>query len=134
MLNQTEETFYDLIKRQLSKQDKLPLLNYTWLNQTLKEVEDGGTRFKESGIASHKKKERVSGRFFPRWNALSKVSNPKYPKQVTSAIMIAGDSKLENEIGVALGFPKAELKRSEVIVLQDVLDVLGLKEGDKVDI
>ena len=117
MLNQTEETFYDLIKRQLSKQDKLPLLNYTWLNQTSKEVEDGGTRFKESGIASHKKKERVSGRFFPRWNALSKVSNPKYPKQVTSAIMIAGDSKLENEIGVALGFPKAELKRSEVIVL-----------------
>ena len=48
--------------------------------------------------------------------------------------MIAGDSKLENEIGVALGFPRIELKRSEIVLLQDVLDVLGLKEGDKVDI
>ena len=48
--------------------------------------------------------------------------------------MIAGDSKLENEIGVALGFPQIELQRSEVVVLQDVLDVLGLKDGDTVDI
>jgi hypothetical protein len=60
----------------MSKQDKLPLLNYTWLNQTLKEVEVGGTRYKSSKVEAHKKKERVSGRFFPRWNALSKISNP----------------------------------------------------------
>lgn len=93
----------------MSKQDKIPMLNYTWLNETLKEVEVSGTRFKESGITAHKRKESVSGRFFPRWNALSKITNPKDPDQVTSAIMIAGDSKLENEIGVALGFPQIEL-------------------------
>ena len=48
--------------------------------------------------------------------------------------MIAGDSNLENEIGVALGFPQIELQRSEIIILQDILDVLGLHDGDTVEI
>lgn len=48
--------------------------------------------------------------------------------------MIAGNSKLENEIGIASGFPKIELQRGEIIILQDVLDVLNLGEGDEVTI
>jgi len=35
----------------------------------------------------------------------------------TSALMVAGDSKRENKIGVANGFPKTDLVAGEVIVL-----------------
>ena len=35
---------------------------------------------------------------------------------------------------MAQGFPQIELKRGEIIVLQDILDVLQLKEGDIVEI
>ena len=48
--------------------------------------------------------------------------------------MVAGDSKRENKIGVANGFPKTDLVAGEVIVLQDALDVLGLAAGDKINI
>lgn len=48
--------------------------------------------------------------------------------------MIAGNSQVENEIGIANGFPKIELERGEVLILQDVLDVLDLGEGDTVHI
>ena len=91
----------------------------------------------------HFRKERVQGRFFPRWNALSKVksqkldnlgSNEEGSPSITSAIMIAGDSTLENDIGVAHGFPQLNLERGEIIILQDILDVLGLEEGDTVEI
>ena len=75
----------------------LPLLNYTWLNETLTEVETGGSLFKRSRDPKHIRKEDVAGRFFPRWNALSKVVNKKVlntdgTNPITSAIMIAGDS------------------------------------------
>ena len=48
--------------------------------------------------------------------------------------MVAGDSQLENEIGVAKGFPLIDLQQDEIIMLQDVLDVLQLKKGDSVEI
>lgn len=81
------------------------------------------------------------GRFTPRWMALSKLINEnkdsqhaQRANQKTSAIMIAGNSQAENSIGIANGFPDIELKRSEIIILQDVLDVLDLGEGDDVSI
>ncbi len=40
--------------------------------------------------------------------------------------MVAGDSILENQIGVAKGFPQLTLNQSEAIILQDILDVLDL--------
>jgi hypothetical protein len=86
-----------------------PLLNYTELNQTL---------------------EGQVGKIFPRWSALSKLSSVK---ESTSAIMVAGNSLLENQIGVANGFPKINLKRGEIIMMKDVLDVLGVKEGDYIE-
>ena len=48
--------------------------------------------------------------------------------------MFAGNSEAENAIGIANGFPKIELERGEIIILQDVLDVLDLGEGDTVSI
>jgi hypothetical protein len=72
-------------------------------------------------------------RFFPRWSVLSKIENRVNSKS-TSAIMVAGNSKLENEIGVANGFPNMDLKQDEIMLVKDVTDVLGLKEGDQVEI
>ena len=47
--------------------------------------------------------------FTPRWQALSKLINPKNNDSdenlITSAIMVAGDSNMENHIGIAKGFP-----------------------------
>ena len=77
-------------------------MNYTRLNESLSTIEEQGNE--------------VKGRFFPRWNALSKLSNPLSSK-TTSAIMIAGDSALENQIGVSNGFPKVTLEKNEVIIL-----------------
>ena len=42
-------------------------------------------------IDSNLEKERVNGKLFPRWNALSKVVNHKTGES-TSAIMVSGDS------------------------------------------
>lgn len=64
----------------------------------------------------------------------NKDSHPHRSNQKTSAIMIAGNSQAENAIGIANGFPETELKRGEIIILQDVLDVLDLGEGDDVSI
>lgn len=131
------KNFYELIIERLEKHEMLPLVNYTWLNQTLKE-QNYGSKLKPG------KKERVLGRFSPRWTALSKLVNlkqnlnqegdPARSNQKTSAIMIAGNSQAENEIGIANGFPKLSLEQGEVIILQDVLDVLDLGEGDTVHI
>jgi hypothetical protein len=99
------------MKKSKKKSDSIPTLNYTEFNKTLE------------NIGNYGKKERVDGKLFPRWNALSKVVNHK-TGQSTSAIMVAGDSQLENEIGVAKGFPLIDLQQDEIIMLQDVLDVL----------
>ena len=104
-------SFYD----KMQKSNALPTLNYTQFNETLSS------------------QERVNGKLFPRWNALSKVINPASAES-TSAIMVAGDSQLENQIGVAKGFPLVDLQQDEIIMLQDVLDVLQLKKGDEVEI
>lgn len=62
------KNFYELLIERLEKHEMLPLVNYTWLNQTLKE-QNYGSRLKPG------KKERVLGRFSPRWMALSKLVN-----------------------------------------------------------
>jgi hypothetical protein len=100
-LNKSESSFHDLLVETVSKNQMLPLLNYTWLNETLTEVEMGGSLYKKTRDPKHYREERVAGRFFPRWSALSKVINPHvlnedHEHPITSAIMIAGDSQLEN--------------------------------------
>ena len=84
---------------------QVPYLNYTELNQTLSAFERGQA---EVGNG-----HRVLGRFFPRWNAQSKVVDPRVTEgqkqRTTSAIMVAGNSRLENQIGVARGFPQLDL-------------------------
>ena len=49
---------------------------------------------------------------------------------MTSSYMIAGDSKLERNLGVAPGFPARELKQDELITTNDIMTVLDVKEGD----
>jgi hypothetical protein len=82
----TSISFYDRFIQGLSKRDMLPLVNYTELNQTMTKIEKHGFKGKKS---------KVEGLFFPRWNLLSKLRST-VSNQQTSAIMIAGDSTLEN--------------------------------------
>ena len=111
------ESFQDKVLKQLKSKNVLPVLNFTEFNQTVQ-------------AAGH---EKIKARFFPRWNALSKVVNTNTKKQ-TSAVMVAGDSSLENSIGVAHGFPQLELGQDEVIMMQDVMEVLELRVGDEIEI
>jgi hypothetical protein len=108
----------------MSKNRILPTLNYTEVNETLTDIELNG--FKGQS-------KEVPARFFPRWNALSKIRNLETNK-LTSAVMVAGDSKLETQIGMSKGFPEIELGQDEVIMLDDMLEVLGLKPGDTFEI
>ena len=41
---------------------------------------------------------------------------------------------MERDFGVAIGFPDISLKRKEIIVTRDILDVLKLDVGDEVEI
>lgn len=66
--------------------------------------------------------------------ALTKAYNPKDYNKHTSAYAIIGDSKLERDLGVADGFPNMVLKKSEVLVIEDLLHVLDLKEGDNIEL
>ena len=60
---------------------------------------------------------RSNVNYFPRWNALGKLSSLDGQKK-TSALMVAGDSKRENKIGVANGFPKIDLKAGVLLKLR----------------
>ena len=51
---------------------------------------------------------------------------------MTSSYMIAGDSKLERNLGVAPGFPSRILKQDELITTNDIMTVLGVEEGDMI--
>lgn len=64
---------------------------------------------------------------------MSKIKNPHTDK-LTSAIMVAGDSELENQIGVANGFPRINLEKDEMIILEDVANVLGSRVGDEIEV
>lgn len=41
---------------------------------------------------------------------------------------------IERDIGVAVGFPTYILKRGEIIATSDLLDILGLDQGDEIEI
>lgn len=47
--------------------------------------------------------------------------------------MIAGDSLLERKINVAPEFPKHIFARNELATTMDVMNILGLEEGDVVE-
>lgn len=52
----------------------------------------------------------------------------------TTAHMIAGDSYLERKLNVAPTFPKNILGRHEMITSSDVMRILGLEEGDQIEV
>ncbi len=47
--------------------------------------------------------------------------------------MIAGDQRLERKINVAPEFPNRLYDRHEIATTTDVLNILGLKEGDQME-
>jgi hypothetical protein len=69
----------------------------------------------------------------PRWIAQTRVFNPERTFN-TSSYMVAGDSIRERNIGIAPGFPIRRLKRHELITTNDIAAVLGLKQGDQIQV
>lgn len=51
----------------------------------------------------------------------------------TTAYMIAGNSSLERMIGVAPEFPNKIFGRNELATTTDVMNLLGVKEGDTIE-
>jgi len=47
--------------------------------------------------------------------------------------MIAGDQRLERKINVAPEFPNRLYNQHEIATTTDVLNILGLKEGDQME-
>ena len=48
--------------------------------------------------------------------------------------MLAGDSELEMKLGVAPGFPNVKLGRNDLVTTNDVLNLIGVSEGDEVQV
>lgn len=71
---------------------------------------------------------------FPRWLATTKLFNPLSRNQNTSAVAIIGDSRKERDIGVAEGFTTYVLQKDEIMVPEIILNILGLQEGDDVEL
>lgn len=70
---------------------------------------------------------------FPRWMAQSTLFNTQVKDRNTTAYMIAGNSTLERMIGVAPEFPNKIFKRDEIATTTDVMDLLGVKQGDTIE-
>jgi len=92
------EPVQEQISRHILNNEMLPLLNFTWLSEI---------------IDSQRVEGEEALKLFPRWNALSRIINPRQSpdsylsskETSTQAVMVAGNSELENEIDVARGFP-----------------------------
>lgn len=64
---------------------------------------------------------------YPRWVSLATASNQD---KDFDTIVIVGDSKKENELKLAPGFPEVNLSGKEAIISHKTAQLLGLKEGD----
>jgi len=69
---------------------------------------------------------------FPRWMALGTARNAQNRSLKTSSFVFAGDSKQERDEGIAPGFPNTILGKDEVIALDDLMQILGVNEGDQI--
>ena len=83
-LFKTRDRTFDQIFSLKQKENKfqLPLINYTLIDEKLKEVPecDGA---------------------FPRWLASTRLVNPNLNEKYTTATAIIGDSRKERDVGVA---------------------------------
>lgn len=70
---------------------------------------------------------------FPRWIAQTTLFNPAIKTKNTTAHMIAGDSLLERRINVAPAFPKTIFARNELATTFDVMNILGLQDGQQIE-
>ena len=68
---------------------------------------------------------------FPRWTlgANIKSLNDASPNP-TFTFIVAGDSRLENNYGIAPGFPERVVDKDEAIIDARLLEMIGSKAGD----
>lgn len=67
---------------------------------------------------------------YPRWLGLAKIGNEaNKTTRALETVVVIGDSKLENEIGVAKGFPNATLGPDDVIISKVFADYFGLSKA-----
>jgi len=59
--------------------------------------------------------------------------NPNAENLNTTAYMIAGNSTLERIIGVGPEFPNKIFGKNELATTTDVMNLLGVKEGDTIE-
>lgn len=95
---------------------RIPTVNFTELSQIAQNA------YRSKGLESPIE-------LFPRWIAQTTLFNPDFKTRNTTAHMIAGDSHLERKINVAPEFPKRTFARNELATTDDVMNILGLKEG-----
>jgi hypothetical protein len=67
---------------------------------------------------------------FPRWLFPCIASNPS-PSAHDSiekipALLVSGNSEIENKLDFAQKFPKVNLKRGEIIIMNSIVEKLGL--------
>ena len=105
---------------QQSFMSKIPTVNFTELEKTA--IDAYSAQGLESPIE-----------LFPRWVAQSTLYNPENKQKSTTANLIAGNSKLERKINVAPLFPKNIFAQGELATTMDVLNILGLEEGQEIE-
>jgi hypothetical protein len=73
---------------------------------------------------------------FPRWLfpcfASSPSSSAYDSKEKIPALLVSGNSELENKFDFAQKFPKVNLKRGEIIIMNSIVEKLGLQKNDKI--
>ena len=106
------------LKTQHSLLSSLPFVDFRAIDNSLKEA-----------YASKDSEPQID--LFPRWVAMTSIYNQDRTK-MTSSFMIAGDSKLERNLGVAPGFSNRILKQDELITTNDIMTVLGVSEDETI--
>ena len=72
----------------------------------------------------------VSG-VFPRWAGFGNLSHEADGAKSLNALFNLGDSKRENELGVANGFPNVSMSHEDMIIPETFAEFLGISESIK---
>jgi hypothetical protein len=102
----------------------IPLVNITEINMVLNQNIEGG----KLNSAPYKKILDIQG-VYPRWMGIGNLSSST---ESINSLFFLGDSELENNLNVAPGFPKVNLKSDELIISENFAKYFGLQ--DKVNV
>lgn len=103
---------------------QLPLVNATRINEILNLEMNGKTgmdKFRLKGV-------------FPRWiiSGHLSVQSENNGNRSIESLVILGDTKLENELGIAPGFNQHNMTENEVIIPQSYAEYFGIGEGHEI--